>query len=684
MLITYFRSSSYNTWDYCEQKYFLTYVLGYQDSTNKKTELGTMCHKVLEVLAGLKQGYQNDGRYYYLDDALGEVTFTHDELYNEVELSDDEVDTVNKSRIDKNIYLWNVKIKYGHKRAGSVAVETLIRKSFEHYSAKSIHCFSNADFSTSRNFSWIALEHQNRAYDPRFRTIHAPESKFDIEIKRPWAKYKYLVGDQTLEGNLFIKGTIDLITEIDKDTLEVVDWKGLPLATPLPTPQGWTTMGEVQVGDLVFDKDGKQTKVIGKSKVKHKPCYKISFDDKTEVVCDDEHLWTLNDDKVVKVTDLKVRDKISVTKPLDITNIHLPIDPYVLGVWLGDGRNKNGEICGIDSFIFDEITKRGYKVGHDINSTSTCPSKTIYGLITELKKLNLYKNKHIPAIYLRASFQQRLDLLRGLMDSDGNANPVRKQAVFTNCNKTLSDDVKELLLTLGQRPNQATITKSGFGLIVQVYPIHFRPININPFLLPRKAEKIDPDWGSGTSHYRLIKKIELIENKYTQCIMVDSPSSTYLCTENMIPTHNTGQRKDWATGEIKSYEKLCNDDQLMLYYYAARQLFPKYKNIIFTIFFIRHGGPFTVCFDDKVLKDMEEKLRVRLKTIQQNKLPTMLDYTHQDFRCNRLCAFFKEKVDGQSLCSHIWKENKKLGMEKVVEKYKKPGFSLGHYSNPGE
>ena len=63
-----------------------------------------------------------------------------------------------------------------------------------------------------------------------------------------------------------------------------------------------------------------------------------------------------------------------------------------------------------------------------------------------------------------------------------------------------------------------------------------RPVELNPFLIPRKADQVDPSWGPGNSHRRLIKKIELIDKKTTQCIMVDSPTHTYLCTENMIPT----------------------------------------------------------------------------------------------------------------------------------------------------
>src|SRR5690606_34355557 len=101
----------------------------------------------------------------------------------------------------------------------------------------------------------------------------------------------------------------------------------------------------------------------------------------------------------------------------------------------------------------------------------------------------------------------------------------------------------------------------------------------------------------GESNKRRIVKIEKLEDKKcTQCIMVDSPSNTYLCTRNMIPTHNTGRRLNWATGEEKTHEKLKDDPQLRIYHYAVSHLYPDIENIYITINFINDGGAFTICF----------------------------------------------------------------------------------------
>jgi hypothetical protein len=654
----------------------MTYILGKTVSTNLKTEKGTVVHKVLEILAGLKLAYQNTGKYEYEDENIGKVKCTKDNFLKLETLSDEAVEAINKSMINKDTYIDQPRIKYGHQRYGVKIVEEIIQRSFDYYKDKSNHSWGKTDFKDCTNFTWLALDHNGGDFDPRKRTIVSPEQSFNFIIEEDWAKLPD-------GGYLGLKGTIDLTTEIDDETIEIIDWKGLPIETVIPTPNGWSTMGELNVGDTVFDKDGIPSKILGKSKVKNKPCYKITFDDKTEVICDNEHLWKLHDGRVLSIMELKIQDKISVNKAILTEEKILPIDPYVLGLWLGDGRNKNGEISNSDEFIFEEILRRGYSLGDNINKNGTCPSKTVMGLVTNLKKLNLLNNKHIPEIYLRASYNQRLDLLRGLMDSDGNVNSIRKQAVFTNCNKNLSDDVKKLLITLGQRVNQATVNRNtNFKDNIVIYPLAFRPIDINPFLLPRKANKV-LNWGYGRSNYRIVKNIESIENKLTQCISVDSPTNTYLCTENMIPTHNTGQRKNWATGEKKSFEHLQKDKQLMLYYYAAKKAFPKYKHVMITIFFIRDGGPFTVCFDDDKIVEIKEHLAKTKIEIENCSNPKLLDPSHKDFRCKYLCTYFKNKVGKSCYCDYIKDEIKVYGLEETTKKHREDGFSIGYYANPG-
>ena len=189
MIITYIRSSSYNNWDFCQMQYFITYVLGYQAPSGKKAQLGTMVHKVMEVLAGCKKMLQDDAGRIYIDDGIGEVKFNKRGLFT-----------------DKFML-------------------SLLDRSMEYYKQDCVHNYYPADYRFCKEMCEIAISEQNGAYDPRNRNVVDPEPHFDIPIEEDWGKFKYYIGDEVVEGQLAIKGTIDLVTEIDDDTIEVIDWK---------------------------------------------------------------------------------------------------------------------------------------------------------------------------------------------------------------------------------------------------------------------------------------------------------------------------------------------------------------------------------------------------------------------------------------------------------------------------
>jgi intein/homing endonuclease len=659
MLIQHLSASGYNTADACEMKWFIANVLKWRlPSPWKATDIGTIVHSVLEVLANAKMTKQA-GKGRFEDPVIGTVTF---------------------SKLFDADYL-----------------EKIIEKVYYDFTANpekpTKHDWNSDDLKMCKKHVQKVLDYNDGNYNPLNCNIVGSEIEFVPTLDYEWAKYRHEFDGRIIEGNLQLRGFIDLVVEVDSNTYEIRDWKGLPVETKIPTIDGWKTMGELLVGDIVFDQDGNQTNVIGKSIASEKPCYKITFDDTTEVICDSEHLWKLDNGTVLPVTELKIKDKINVTKPIVCSKVQLPIDPYVLGIWLGDGRNANGEISNTDNFIFEEIERRGYSLGDNINKKGTCPSKTVYGLMTELKKLELLHNKHIPSIYFRASIEQRLDLLRGLMDSDGNVNSVRKQAVFTNCNKKLSDDTKTLILSLGQRVNQSHIIAHGFGLDVDAYPLHFKPIDINPFLLPRKADKIKSDWGYGRCKKRQIRKIELIENKITQCIMVDSPSHTYLCTENFIPTHNTGKtRKDFNTGKMKEYDDLVDDIQLRMYHYAATLLFPAIENILVTIFYIQAGGPFTISYCKDDIPKTLDMIKTKFEKIKAIGVPQK----NVTWQCRKSCEYGLNTFEGteipvlkstkkthccgsgdpHKICSQVDYVMQHRSMDSVIKNLSKPSSSL--------
>lgn len=167
----------------CEQQYFIEYVLGMKSPSNKKADKGTICHKVLEILAYIKLCDQNK-QSIYDDDIIGKIDINN---YN---------------------------------------LDHIIEQVYEYYTSRFKHHEWDAkDFKDCRLWVHKALEAHNGDFDPRNRTIVQPEQHFDIVIEKPWAKYKYITKDETLEGYLAIKGTIDLITKIDDNTYEIVDWK---------------------------------------------------------------------------------------------------------------------------------------------------------------------------------------------------------------------------------------------------------------------------------------------------------------------------------------------------------------------------------------------------------------------------------------------------------------------------
>lgn len=369
MIITYIRSSSLGNWHMCQQQYFLTYVLGLPRKSNKKADKGTIAHKVYECLAKTKLEIQNNPNKKFVnikDDAIGEVKdIKVEDFLKPYLLSNKEVETINSTRLNKNVYIGDCHLNYGHVRYGVELVEKFIKICYDYYTSNSEHDWKPVDFKDCTNWVWMGLDELNGSFDPRRKNIVMPELSFDIEVKKDWAKY--IVNNE--EHYLRLKGTIDLVTSLDENTLEIQDLK-------------------------------------------------------------------------------------------------------------------------------------------------------------------------------------------------------------------------------------------------------------------------------------------------------------------------TGSRLDWATGEVKTFKKLCNDKQLMLYYYVARQLFPG-KNIILTIHFVRDGGPFSICFDDYDIPRIEKMIRDNFEDIKQNKLPKLRDPSQKDFVCNRLCDYYKTKIGNDNTCKAINKEIIQLGMDKVIKNRTEKGFSVDYYEAPG-
>lgn len=369
--ITFFRSSLINNLSFCEHQSFLTYCLGLYNKTNVKAEVGTATHKILESLAIAKKGLQTSTEFHLKDDLADvDIIITMDSLLQPKILSQLEIDKINSTRLNKDTYKWDVFVPTGHIRFGVELVEYLIDKYGKYYAKNSANTWEPAHFKQLTNFVWIALDYQNGAFDPRRAKIFGTETFFDLTIDAEWAKYNYDYRGKQLNGILHLKGTIDLIVELDENTLELRDYK-------------------------------------------------------------------------------------------------------------------------------------------------------------------------------------------------------------------------------------------------------------------------------------------------------------------------SGQRLDWNTGEPKTYKKLHDDNQLLTYYWAGKKLYPD-KNLIISIFFIRDGGPYSICFHEEDILRAEQLFKNTITKTKNCELPILLDPLQKNFKCNRICDYYKQKIGNTNMCMFIHNEIQKHGLDYVVDKYTKEGFTVGTYDSPGE
>lgn len=475
----------------------------------------------------------------------------------------------------------------------------------------------------------------------------------DLDIEN--AVYpEYLISYVTKDKRMAVAGQIDLLVK-KGNKITIADWKGLPLDTEIPTLNGWSTITNLQEGDIIFDKDGNPTKILHKSEIHYNPCYKITFDNGDTIVADHEHRWEISfstsktskyhgEYRVQVMTTEEIANylknlpekrtsydipKIVNPKPLNLENKNLPIDPYVLGCWLGDGSKQCGAITNETNNVLAEIQRRGYNLGDDISAENRTSTYTILGIYGKLKELNLINNKHIPNIYQRASYEQRLDLLRGLMDTDGYYNPKRKRFVMETSQEWQCYDFIKLLSSLGIKSTKFDIIKKLNGKEFHEYSINFSTKGLNPFLM--RNQEIEYPTRDACS-YRNIDKVELVETIPTQCLEVDSPSHTFLCTNKMIVTHNTNKKietKSFFNTKTKSSVKmqypLNNLDDVNYWHYAMQlstyawmmqQLNPEYEIEDLVLVHFDHEGHMTVYHLPYLKKEVVLMLRYfKKKTI---------------------------------------------------------------------
>jgi replicative DNA helicase len=454
--------------------------------------------------------------------------------------------------------------------------------------------------------------------------------------------------------------------------------KAIALDSTLPTPSGWTTMGEVQVGEWLLGADGKPTKVVATTDVMEgRPCYEVEFDDGTVIVADAQHQWrtdtraarrqrsekrtswywpdssrrrllsawkpalsepdrpvtareiladagpefraimhtagrgvgiaperilvdaagaqrsyrwhasayasrhsvltrmvhmaerpknaatTAVHDPIVTTEqiaatlkvggELRPNHSVATARPLCLPDADLPLAPYVLGVWLGDGTSSSPQFTSADPEISMLVEGQGIEAPKLKSSTSgsgMCRDcRKSHGSATAiLRSLGVLGNKHIPARYLRASEPQRRALLAGLLDTDGTVGRLGS-VHFAVTSRRLAEDFRELVHSLGYRCGWSQKRVPGRTPDSSVaYTITFTTSD-DVFWLERKRvmhKERRPQRTTSRTRQRFITAVRPIPSVPVRCVQVDNPDQMYLVSRAMIPTHNSTLALDLA------------------------------------------------------------------------------------------------------------------------------------------
>jgi hypothetical protein len=407
----------------------------------------------------------------------------------------------------------------------------------------------------------LATAENRRLYSYRDRPIDFVD---EILHEEPWQVQREIMSELWDRGRVVVPSCF-------------ASGKALALDTPIATSDGWSTMGALSVGDWIYDELGQPCRVAAKSPVWDLPSFRVEFDDGSSLVVSGEHEWTalawntrhsltqgssggisdwrehwdsartvsthdIADDGLWRefTTTRQAKWCIPLARPVLGTTADLPIPPYTLGVWLGDGTTSRAEIT---MGIVDAVEVATYIEREGIGTTVSgirgrehIARLSVRGVKTHLRSLGMLGGiKHIPVAYMRASVAQRLALLQGLMDTDGTVS--KSAASIDLCDKQLSYDVAELVRSLGWKISIRERPATMDGRVVGTrWRMTFTP-DMPVFKMERKASAQNSRTGRSSLH--TITSITEIPSVPTQCISVDSPRHLFLAGESLIPTHNS-------------------------------------------------------------------------------------------------------------------------------------------------
>lgn len=406
-------------------------------------------------------------------------------------------------------------------------------------------------------------------------------------------------------GEVELQGKIDMRVRRKVDGVRMFrDFKAQPLTESIATPLGWTTMGALEIGSVILGQGFIPTTVLGTYDLGEDTVYKLTFNDGTSVRASGDHLWEVKrygKTAVLKTSELRFGKKNAADRisPIDAdtstAEALLPVDPYLLGIWLADGgrhqvqsQTHNVPIAQGDFSVATRITEI---TGVPVSVTAPTEGRNKVNLYTNqvpiamaLMDLGLSTKysaeRFIPLQFIRGGYTQRLDLLRGLMDGDGLVATHSNSTQYVSTSEDLANDVASLVRSLGGwakvvkniSPNyyiKADKTKVYTG--TYSYRVVIR-IGVNPFS-GVKAPRWDKKNSESLLSYRprlayardkVIMAIEPDGVEAVRCIRVSADDSLYV-TSGYTLTHNT------VGGSFDQFYATANMNEQILTYMLLEQ-----------------------------------------------------------------------------------------------------------------
>lgn len=333
--------------------------------------------------------------------------------------------------------------------------------------------------------------------------------------------------------------------------------EALALDTLLPTPSGWVSVQEVQPGDLLLGSDGLPTEVLRKTPVfLDKDCFRVHFSDGSSVVTSANHKWLARRSEsqhtariftTQEMFERGHRFRVPASPAWDLPTADLPVSPYLLGLWLGDGSRSQCHITGLQEDLEhyrirlaqEGIAARIRPRTRSAQVLTFSSSRTQWDdaptsvAARAFRQGAWFGDKHIPNEFLRAGRAQREALLQGLMDTDGFAG-TDGTCTFVGTER-LCSDVRELLLTLGIESRYTKVHDD--RAVVGYGKVNFTPRGgVVPVSLPRKVSRIRQ--AGVRQDFRTISHIEPVASVPVQCVEVAAVDHLFLAGPGAHVTHN--------------------------------------------------------------------------------------------------------------------------------------------------